>query len=222
VGQSLGEEVSGTNLTHSAQGLHLPVQWTLKRACFTRSFWWAGLIFFSHGFLINMLVVHQAIYVVDKGYSPLLAAILVGLVGLLGSVGGIFFGFFSDRAGREVSFTAGTGAAFLGVLLLILLKDTSPIWMLYAFAILYGLGVGGMNPTTATTIGDLFPGNSLGRILSIMTMKFGFGGALGAFVGGYFYDKMGSYFIPFLLLLVSIVIGNIAIWMAAPRIRHPL
>ena len=120
----------------------------------------------------------------------------------------------------EVSFTVGTGIAFLGVLLLIFLESGAAVWMLYAFVILYGLGMGAMNPTTATTIGDLFPGNSLGRILSIMTMKFGFGGALGAFVGGYFYDKTGSYVIPFFLLLASIVLGNIAIWMAAPRLRH--
>jgi hypothetical protein len=35
VGQSLSKEVSGTNVTHSAQGLHLSDRWTLKRAFFS-------------------------------------------------------------------------------------------------------------------------------------------------------------------------------------------
>ena len=91
--------------------------------------------------------------------------------------------------------------------------------MLYAFVILYGAGFGSIGPMTASTTGDLFPGNSVGRIMAMQSVGFGMGGALGPYLGGYFYDQMGSYFIPVLLLLASILLGVLGIWMATPRHR---
>jgi len=48
------------------------------------------------------------------------------------------------------------------------------------------------------------------------------GGALGAYMGGYFYDTMGSYFVPFVLSLACISLGILGIWMAAPGHRKDL
>ena len=194
-------------------------QWAFGSALCTRAFWMMALMFFSVAFLINMLLVHQAAYVVDEGYSPILAASLVGLVGLFGSGGGVLIGFLSDRFGRAIVYTMGAGAAFAGLLSLLLVSYSKSIWMLYAYVILYGLGHGSMGPIPTATVGDLFPSNSLGRILGILTIAFGVGGALGAYIGGYFYDQTGSYTFPFLFALASICVGVIAIWIAAPSHR---
>ena len=195
---------------------------TFKAALRTGAFWWIGVVVFSHGFSANMLLVHQAVHVVDSGFSQMLAASLLGLVGLLMSAGGIFFGFLSDRVGREVGFTLGSGAALLGLLLFLFVRDTSTPWLLYAFAILYGLGHGGLGPIYSSIMGDLFAGPSLGRIMATVSIEYGLGGALGAYVGGYFYDTMGSYFVPFMLSLTCISLGILGIWMAAPRHRSAL
>ena len=175
---------------------------------------------FGHGFVINMLLVHQVVHIVDAGYSRILAASLQGLVGLLGSAGGIFFGFLSDRAGREIGFTLAGSASALGVCLFLFVQDTDATLLLYGFVVLYGLGNGALSTIYASAMADLFPGKSLGRILSSLSIEYGFGGALGAWVGGYFYDQTGSYFIPFLLVLASQIIAVISIWMAAPRRRR--
>lgn len=195
-------------------------QWTLKTALSSKAFWWMALVIFSLSFHTNMLVVHQAAYIVDAGYDRMLAASLVGVVGLLRSIGGILCGSLSDRAGREVAYTIGSGAAFLGVLLLLFVRDTTTPWLLYAYVLLYGLGYGSMGPIYGTVIGDLFPGNFLGRILGILEIGFGLGGAFGAYVGGYFYDHLGSYTFPFVLLLFDIALGVLGVWMAAPRHRR--
>ena len=163
-----------------------------------------------------MLVVHQAVFMVDVGYSKLLAASLVGIVGLLSSAGGILCGFLSDHIGGKSGYTLGSILSFIAILFLIFIKDSLSPWMLYAFVVLYGLGNGGKIPLTATLTGDLFPGNALGRILAIQSIGFGIGGAIGAYLGGFFYDQMGTYFVPFSLLLASIIIGVFSIWMAAP------
>ncbi|RMF85958.1 MAG: MFS transporter [Nitrospinota bacterium] len=193
--------------------------WTLRTALRTRAFWWMALVVFSLSFHTNTLVVHQAAHIVDAGYSRILAASLVGMVGLLRSIGGILGGALSDRVGREVGYTLGSGAAFVGILLFLLVQDTSAPWMLYAFVLLYGLGYGSMGPIYAATLADLFPGNSLGRILGILEIGFGLGGAVGAYTGGYLYDRLGNYTLSLQLLLVSVCLGALGIWMAGPRHR---
>jgi MFS family permease len=164
-----------------------------------------------------MLLVHQVAHVIDAGFSDMLAASALGLVGLLGSAGGILGGLLSDRIGRETAYTLGSAAALVGIFLLLLLRDNTATWMLYGFVILYGAGYGTTLPVTAGTTGDLFPGNSLGRILAIQSMGYGLGGAIGPYLGGYFYDLTGSYAVPFLISMLTVAIGIYSIWMAAPR-----
>jgi MFS family permease len=195
-------------------------QWTLRSALCTGAFWWMVLVNFSVGFFLIMLVVHQAAHVVDAGYSIALAALVVGLVGLLRSVGGVLCGFLSDRVGREIGYTLGSSFIFLGVSFFLLVGDTASPWILCAFVLLYGLGHGSTGPIIAATMADLFPGNSLGRIMGTFEIGFGIGGALGPYLAGYFYDHRGSYTIAFLLLLVSVSLGVLGIWMAAPRQRQ--
>jgi MFS family permease len=198
---------------------YLSEQWTLRAALRTQTYWWMVLASFSMAFTGNMLVVHQAAYVVDAGYSPSHAALLVGLVGLLRSIGGILCGFLSDRVGRKIAYTLAGSSAFLGILLFLFVRDTTSPWMLYAFVLFFGLGQGSLGPIHGATTGDLFPGNSLGRIMAIYTIGVGIGGAFGPYLGGYCYDHLGSYTVPFLLMLVSISLGVLGIWMAASRNR---
>ena len=147
----------------------------------------------------------------------MLAASVLGLVGLIGSAGGILGGLLSDRIGREKAYTLGSAAVLAGIFLLLGIRDNTSPRILYAFVILYGLGYGSILPVTAGTTGDLFPGNSLGRILAIQSIGFGLGGALGPYLGGYFHDLTGNYVVPLLISIISILAGIYSIWMAAPR-----
>lgn len=189
--------------------------WTLRAAFRSKSFWFMALVPFTNGLVINTLVVHQVAHLVGAGYGEVLAASTVRLVGLLGSVGGILWGLISDRLGREIGYTTGGFAAFIGVLHLAFLRDTSSSWILYSFVAFYGLGHGSMAPITAAKTSDLFPGRSLGKILGILSSGFGLGGALGVYAGGYFYDLTGEYLLSFVLVLFAIGIGVVGIWMAS-------
>lgn len=194
--------------------------WTFRAAIGTKSFWALFFVALSNGFVINLMIVHLAVYMVDLGYSQMLAASLVGLVGIMGSLGGIFCGFLSDRIGREMAFTLGSLLAFLGVTILLLTGHARSLWIPYIFAISYGLGMGATASPMAVITGDFFPGNALGRIMAIQSLGFGIGGALGPYLAGFFYDNMGSYVVPFLLLLFSLGIGILAVWTVAPLHRR--
>ena len=229
VGQFPDGIVPGSGGTHSLQRdgfpeetqfSHLSGEWTLRAALCSSGFWWMGLSFFCVGFATSMLVVHQAAYIVDAGYGVTLAALLVGLLGLLRSMGGILFGYLSDRVDREIACTLGGSAAFVGVVIFLLIRDTTSPWMLYAFVIVLGLGHGSTGPINIATLADLFPGNALGRIIGASSIGHALGGTLGPYLGGYFYDHTESYTVPFLLVMVSFSLWVFTIWMAAPRHRR--
>jgi MFS family permease len=200
----------------------LPEEWTLRTTLRTRAFWWMALVNFAAGITTNTLVVHQAAKVVDAGYTATLAASIVGFVGLLRSVGGVLCSHFSDRVGREIAYTIGASSAFAGVLIFLLIRDTSAPWMLYAFVVLFGLGSGTSGPLCAATAGDLWPGDFLGRIMGTFAIAYGVGSAVGPYLGGYFYDHLGSYTLPFSLVMAIISMGSLGMWMAAPRHRRTI
>jgi MFS family permease len=191
--------------------------WTFKAALRTKAFWCFFFIGLTHGVFAHTIVVHLAPHIIDLGFNPMFAATMVGSVGLLGSVGTIVFGSLSDRVGRESGYFIASAGASLGILSLIFVDSSSLKWLLYVFVIMYGLGNGGLLSILAAATGDIFSGNALGRIISTQAVSFGMGSALGAYLGGYYFDQTGSYTIPFILALLSIITSAFALWIAAPR-----
>ncbi|MFC1840127.1 MFS transporter [Thermodesulfobacteriota bacterium] len=190
-------------------------QWTFINAVKTPAFWWINLTGACHGFMVNMMIVHQAAYVVDIGFSPLLAASSLGLVGGLQAVGNVYFGFLSDRIGRERSLAIGAAVAFAGMILFIMVNNSPSLWLLYIASVLYGTGQGSYSSIYSSSMADFYSGPSFGRIIATISIGYGLGGALSSYMGGYFFDRTGSYIIPFLFLLASIITGAVGIWMAS-------
>ncbi|MGD9158468.1 MAG: MFS transporter [Desulfobacteraceae bacterium] len=196
-------------------------EWTLGTAMKTSPFRWVVLTGACHGFMVNMMIVHEAIYIVDSGFSTLLAASILGITNGLSSVGNTCFGGLSDHIGRKVSLTLGAFIAFSGMIFLFFLKTHPSTLLLYMFTILYGIGQGSYTAIYASSMADLFAGPSLGKIMAVLSVGYGLGGALSSYTGGYLFDITGSYIIPFICLMVAICLGSFGIWMASPdKIRQ--
>jgi MFS family permease len=198
------------------------VEWTILQAARTPQFWLLMVTGTGLGMNLNTLMVHQMAFLTDVGYSKLLGASLLGVIGGLRSVGGMSLGSLSDRIGREMAYSIGSIAAFVGIMLLMSIQDTSQPWRLYLFVLTYGLGYGALGPVYAAAAADLFPGKHLGTILGVLEAGYGLGGALGAFVAGYLFDVLGSYVVSFTLVLGAIAISCASLWLAAPRWRRAL
>jgi MFS family permease len=191
--------------------------WTLGMAMKTSPFWWVVLTGACHGFMVNMMIVHEAVYLVDSGFSHLLAASVLGITNGLSSVGNTCFGGLSDHIGRKASLTLGAILAFSGMILIFFLKSHPSILLLYTFTILYGIGQGSYTAIYASSMSDLFAGPSLGKIMAVLSVGYGLGGALSSYTAGYLFDITGSYVIPFISLMVAVCLGSFGIWMASPK-----
>ncbi len=183
-----------------------PVIWTVHACLRSKQFWFLCAAFFFTPLAVQGTLIHQVASVVDRGFSAVQGAFFFGLAGIMGSVGKILFGWLSDRIGREKAFGIGLGCAFLGVLSLMLLRADWP-YLLYGYAILFGLGYGSIAPIIPARTADLFLGPHFGKILGVLSIGGGTGGALGVWLSGKIYDITSNYNASFIISLLSLIVA---------------
>jgi sugar phosphate permease len=76
-------------------------EWTLGRATRTDRFWWIVLGYFLALVAWYAIQVHQTKYLVEVGFTPVVAAWALGAVNIVAIPGQILLGALSDRIGRE-------------------------------------------------------------------------------------------------------------------------
>jgi MFS family permease len=200
-----------------ARGLSGNAVWTVHRAMKTYQLW---LLLFNQslfwGIGLYLVLGHQVKFAEDVGFSPTFAASVFALFGLAMTLGE-FGGFIGDRFGRERGNTLASLAPVIAVSSLLLVKDTSQPWLFYVFALGSGFGGGLYLSTYYAALADIYHGKHFGAILGLSLAGFGVGGVIGPWLGGYIYDKTGSYTWAFILSLMSFVVACTAFWLAAPR-----
>jgi MFS family permease len=118
---------------------------------------------------------------------------------------------------REVVFTWVQVISAVGILALIAMRDNSQPWLLYAYAVCYGLGQGSRALVLSAISADIFQGKHFGAIFGYFTFSIGLGGAVGAWLGGFLFDRTHSYLIPFWVSLSCLVV-SVFIVLASRRI----
>lgn len=197
-------------------------EWSVPLATRTYRFWLLLLINLCNGFRINLMSTHQVAYLVDKGFSAMLAAVLFGLTYLWGILGSICWGLVSDRYGREVAQSGLSACMIVGVFWLAAVSTTGDWLEAGMFALVFGLGMGGSTPVGTSIQADLFQGKQFGTILGTLNMGYGLGGALGAWFGGYVYDTTGSYGLALDAVILATFLSGTLVWVLAPRkVRAP-
>jgi len=192
-------------------------EWTVSRAVRDYRFWALFMTsFFVWGFGCSIVFVHQIAFFVDAGYTAMFAASIAffhGVMSLVGNIGGVL----SDRIGRELTFSLAVGGIIFGAFLLIVIKDTSTPWLVYLFAIAFGLGVGGIGPSLTASVADIFHGKSFGTINGLVEAGFAIGGIFGPWIAGYIFDVTGSYTFAFVILILAASVATVCVWIASPR-----
>jgi len=193
------------------------VDWTIARAIRTGRFWWLVLGYFLALVAWYVVQVHQTKYLVDVGFSPLVAAWALGIVSVVAIPGQIGFGALSDRIGREWVWSAGCfGFAVCYIALIALEQGPSP-GLLYLMVISQGFLGYALTSVMGPIVAEIFEGPHYGAIFGTLTVALTGGGAAGPWIAGVIHDATGSYKLAFLLTIGCCVVSAAAIWIAAPR-----
>lgn len=191
--------------------------WTLGSALRTYQLWLLILSqFFYWGIGTYLVLAHQIKFVEEAGYSSMLSAMVFGLFGIF-IVAGQLFSTISDWIGREIVVSIASMLAIGALVALVSVGDASQPWLLYVYAICFGLGAGLYSPTIFAGTADIFHGRRFGAISGLVLTGMGIGGAIGPWLGGYIYDISGSYSNAFILSMVCFVFAWITFLIAAPR-----
>ena len=134
--------------------------------------------------------VHIVAYCTDLGYGAARGAEMLSLMLLTGTISRLLFGLIMDRIG-------GTGTLLLGSILqmfaLALFLPFDGLVSLYIISALFGLFQGGIIPSYAMIVREVFPAHQAGTRVSLALSSTLAGMALGGWMSGAIFDATGSY-----------------------------
>jgi sugar phosphate permease len=150
----------------------------------------------------------------DRGYSQGDAAQVISLVLAVSIAGRLLMGWLADRMPRK--------RVMLIIYLLVacaipLLMVRTSTWSIYAFAVIFGLGLGGEYLIIPLMAGELFGIGVLGRVMGIVLTADGVAEATAPMLVGSFRDRFGSYDVGFLVLVGAALVGAAAIALLPQR-----
>jgi len=193
------------------------IEWTLVRAMRTARFWSIALGFFFALFAWYAVQVHQTKYLIEVGFSPLVAAWALGVVSVVAIPGQIGLGGLSDRIGREWVWTAGCVGFAICYAALIGLEQAPSRPLLYLMVISQGFLGYALTSVMGPIVVEIFEGPHYGAIFGAVTVASIAGGAAGPWIAGLIYDATGSYRLAFVLAIACCAVSATAVWISAPR-----
>ncbi len=203
-----------TVVKETVKSIDVSRDFSLQQAVRTVQFWLVVAVFFCFGFIAYGLAVHLVPHVTRLGISDINAANVLAVSGGIGIVGNFLLGgFIGDRIGNRRAFIIG---CILAVVALVWLVPVKELWMLYLFAIVFGLGIGSMGTSESPLVARLFGLTSHGLIYGVTGLGFTFGGAVGPVIIGYICDVTGSYQTAFIVCAALSVLGLVLILVLKP------
>ena len=180
---------------------------SVSQAVRTRSFWLLLLVLGLQFVGLNGLSVHLIPLLEDVGYSSAHAAGILGLVYLLSGIGRFGSGIVSDWIDSRLVLA---GLLTAQVVASVSLTVIGPSAYLHAglFALVYGVGLGGVIPLRSLLVGDLFGSRAFGAIQGLIQGGAIAAGLFGPVFFGRVFDVTHSYD---LALYVSSAISAAAI-----------
>ena len=163
---------------------------SLQEALRTRQFWTLCSVKLAIVFCLMTVVVHIVPLAREMQISSTRAAGILSIIGGVSMAGRFFSGLAIDRIGSKKVMI------FCFVLLIagfFWLQITTELWMLYLFALVYGLAHGGFFTSFSPIVAEFFGIKSHSALFGIAMFSGTFGGAIGPVVAGYVFDITGGY-----------------------------
>jgi MFS family permease len=163
----------------------------MREALHYRSFQLLMAGYFVCGFQLVFIAVHMPSYLRDKGLSPQVASYALALIGLFNVFGTYAAGVLGQNIAKRkiLAFIYLARAASIALFLLMPLTPLS----VYLFASAMGMLWLSTVPVTNAAVAQIFGVSHLSMLSGLVFFSHQVGSFVGAWLGGYLYDKTGSY-----------------------------
>jgi MFS family permease len=186
--------------------------WTLAGALRSRVFWGLMQVFFCTAAGMFAVVVQLVAFLVDAGFSPLVAATAFGVVGFLSAASIMSSGPLVERFGPRQTVTASVAGTISGMLLLALMTVAPSLPLLAAFVAAFGLCMGMRGPIVSSVAARYFAGPRVATIYGIIYASNAVGAALGSFLGGLLHDLTGGYHSTLAMAVALMALAALPFW----------
>jgi len=177
---------------------------SLKKSMYTGQFWLLSASYFCFGFSILTIYGHFVPHVTDIKFSAAVGASLLATLNGVSIVGRSVIGGLGDRIGNKQLFTI---CLILLAIMIFSLVYIQQLWILYIFAIIFGIAAGAGVTQQSPLVARVFGMRSHGLILGVVSLNHTIGGALGVFLAGYIFDITGNYDLIFIICAILAVGG---------------
>jgi len=147
--------------------------------------------YFVCGFQVVFIGVHMPSYLRDKGLSPQVASYALALIGLFNVFGTYAAGALGQRLAKKniLAFIYFARSVVIAVFLMAPLTPSS----VYIFSSLMGLLWLSTVPPTNAVVAQIFGIQHLSMLSGFIFFSHQIGSFMGVWLGGYLYDRTGSY-----------------------------
>ena len=189
----------------------------LREAFHYRSFQLLMAGYFVCGFQVVFIGVHMPSYLKDNGLSPQVASYALALIGLFNVIGTYAAGALGQRFPKRyiLSFIYLARAVAISVFLVVPLSPSS----VYVFASVMGLLWLSTIPPTNAVVAQIFGVAHLSMLGGFIFFSHQIGSFMGVWLGGYLYDRTGSYDIVW---YIAIALGVFAALINLPVRETPI
>ena len=147
--------------------------------------------YFVCGFQLAFIGIHMPSYLRDKGLSPEVASYALALIGLFNIFGTYTAGALGARMAKR-KLLAAIYLSRAGAIALFLLVPLSPL-SVYVFAAAMGFLWLSTVPLTSGIVAQIFGVAHLSMLGGFVFLSHQVGSFLGVWLGGFLYDRLGSY-----------------------------
>jgi predicted MFS family arabinose efflux permease len=176
--------------------------------------------YFVCGFQVVFIGVHLPSYLKDQGLSPQVASYALALIGLFNVFGTYASGALGQRLAKRTILVFIYLARALAISAF-LLAPLSP-WSVYLFASVMGLLWLSTVPATNAIVAQVFGVAHLSMLSGFVFFSHQVGSFLGVWLGGYLYDKTGSYsLVWYLTIALGVMAGLINLPVKETPIGRP-
>jgi MFS family permease len=173
--------------------------------------------YFVCGFQIVFIGVHMPSYLKDHGLAPQVASYALALIGLFNVFGTYIAGTLGQKMAKKkiLAFIYAARSVAIMVFLIAPLTPTS----VYIFSSVMGLLWLSTVPPTNAAVAQIFGISHLSMLSGFIFFSHQIGSFMGVWLGGYLYDKTGSYDIVWYL---AIALGVFAALVNLPVRESPI